>query len=192
MAKRGRKSRGKGKRTETPVEPSLTARMGPWLQENRDGLRFGVRFLLILLFFHIIFWDFIVTLEFPVAFTGRSLAFLLGLLGVECAVAGPRVLVEGFPLEIIYECTGIYSALVYLSLIMAYPTSLRNKAVGTVLGLPVLFAVNQLRLVFLSLTGIIYPPAFEFVHIYFWQVTVMVFVIIFWLVWFEKVVKDEG
>ncbi|HJH27410.1 MAG TPA: hypothetical protein C5S37_11785 [Methanophagales archaeon] len=66
---------------------------------------------------------------------------------------------------------------------MAYPTTLKNKGLGIAFGVPLLYAINIFRLVVLTLVGISYPDMFEFVHVYLWQASFIIFVVVIFLLW---------
>jgi archaeosortase B (VPXXXP-CTERM-specific) len=104
---------------------------------------------------------------------------------------------SGIDMEIIYECTGIYGIIVYSSAILAtwFPTY--EKLKGIIIGVPIIYGANILRLVFLFVASLIYPPAFEFLHTYFWQLFLIIVVVLLFYFWFRsnliksKVIKDE-
>jgi hypothetical protein len=43
----------------------------------------------------------------------------------------------------------------------------------------------------LILVGRYYAPAFDFMHLYFWQATMIVWITLVWLLWIMKVVRDD-
>jgi archaeosortase B (VPXXXP-CTERM-specific) len=104
---------------------------------------------------------------------------------------GKMVLFGGFAVEIIEECTGLYEMLIYAAAVMAFPTSLVKKGIGIALGVPILYAVNVGRIVFLLWVGRFYPQTFDFMHLYFWQATLILMITSVWLLWVFKVVRNE-
>jgi archaeosortase B (VPXXXP-CTERM-specific) len=99
---------------------------------------------------------------------------------------------DGFSVMIIDECTGMYELLVYAGCILAYPTTVSKKILGLVLGIPAMLGVNMVRLLFLSFVGILYPSMFSYVHYYLWQITFIFLIVMFMLLWIEKVVKNRN
>ena len=77
------------------------------------------------------------------------------------------VVFGGFSVQIIEECTGLYEILIYAAAVLAFPTTLVRKGIGIVLGAPLLYAVNVLRIAFLMFAGRFYPATFDFMHLYF-------------------------
>jgi len=93
---------------------------------------------------------------------------------------------SGIDMEIIYECTGIYGIIVYMSAILATWFPVYDKLKGILLGLPIIYGANILRLVLLFVASLIYPPAFEFLHTYFWQLFLIIVVVLLFYFWFRS------
>jgi archaeosortase B (VPXXXP-CTERM-specific) len=98
----------------------------------------------------------------------------------------------GFTVEIIEECTGLYETLIYAAAVFAFPTTLVKKGIGIALGVPILYAINVARIVFLVWIGRYYPETFDFMHLYFWQATLILMITSVWLLWIFKVVRHEA
>jgi len=96
---------------------------------------------------------------------------------------------HGFSVMIIEECTGIYEVLIFVAAVVAFPTGWRDKAIGLGLGVPLLYAFNVVRILFLIVVGHRWPDAFEFMHLYFWQATLIVMITSVWLLWINMVVR---
>lgn len=75
-----------------------------------------------------------------------------------------------------------------LLLCTGIPHFLEKKVVGLSFGIPILFAVNILRLVVVFITGMIRPDLFEYMHLYFWQIVLIIFVLMLCLVWLRLIV----
>jgi archaeosortase B (VPXXXP-CTERM-specific) len=105
---------------------------------------------------------------------------------------GTVIFFGGFAVEIIEECTGLYEMLIYSAAILAFPTTLVKKAIGIALGVPILYAVNVARIAFLVWVGRYYPETFDFMHLYFWQATLILMITSVWLLWIFKVVRHEA
>lgn len=115
---------------------------------------------------------------------------LLRLFGQPAILRGITMELPGFHFTIIYECTAIYSSLIYLSCILAYPAPLKRKASGVAWGIPIIAAVNILRVALLAFTGSRYPQYFEVLHGYFWQVTIILAVVALWVLWLMRISRD--
>jgi exosortase H (IPTLxxWG-CTERM-specific) len=103
------------------------------------------------------------------------------------------VVYEGFAVMIIEECTGLYEIVIFAAAVLAFPTTWRKRATGLLMGLPLLYFFNVLRIAVLILVGRYYPKYFDFMHLYFWQATLILMITSVWMLWIIKVVRtDEG
>ena len=125
--------------------------------------------------------------------TARLVFEILSLVGaaVEVSPVRPTVFLSGFPVTIIEECTGLYEALLLGAALLAYPTTWSKKALGFAIGWPLIYALNLARIVMLLAVGRWAPEAFDFLHIYFWQVTMILMVVFVLYVWVRWVVRAE-
>ncbi len=117
--------------------------------------------------------------------TALILASIFSLTGMDVAVEGTLLSVNGFTLNIIDECTAVFPVIIYCACILAYPTRLNAKCKGILIGVPVLYAVNLFRIFVLTLVGIYNPRMMEFVHVYLWQGSFIIFVVILFLIWLK-------
>ena len=160
-----------------------------YIEQNRDVIRFILLFIGFCTVFYLLFYRFMDYFSFLEDITASVLGFLLSLSGMDVTVNGNNVTLDGLGLRIIDECTAIFGAIVYLSCILAYPTNPGKKVIGIAFGFPALYAINMVRLVVLAVVGVSTPEAFEYVHTYLWQTIFIVFVIIIWLIWLDRVVR---
>ena len=149
---------------------------------NKEILRFIILFVFFSIFFYLLYYLFTDYISFTRNITTAILGFLLSPFG-ETVVNGTRLSFAGFSLEIIDECTAIFSAIVYCSCVLAYPTTLKKKGIGIGFGIPCLYAINIFRLTILVFVGIFSPDMFEFMHVYLWQASFIIFVVVIFLLW---------
>jgi archaeosortase B (VPXXXP-CTERM-specific) len=97
-----------------------------------------------------------------------------------------------FPVKIIEECTGLYEALLLGAAMLAFPTSWGKIALGFLIGFPLIYALNVGRIAMLLVVGRYWPAQFQFVHIYFWQVTMILIVVFVFYVWVRWVVRRDS
>ncbi len=105
---------------------------------------------------------------------------------------GDTVFYGSFAIEIIEECSGIYEALLLGAALLAFPTTWYKTAIGFAIGFPLIYAMNIARMALLLVVGRYSPEYFEFLHLYFWQVTMVLMVGSTWLLWVLWVVRGEG
>ena len=165
-----------------------TASLSDKINENRTLLKFGMLFVVFCTAFYA------VTRLTPSTFaplnnyTATTLGFLLQLLGMHPTVEGALLSAGGFSVKIIDECSALFVFILFSSFVLAYPTSLKNKAIGLIFGIPSLFVVNTLRLTVVFFAGLWRPDLFEYVHAYLWQTIMIILVFISCLAWLHYVV----
>jgi archaeosortase B (VPXXXP-CTERM-specific) len=81
--------------------------------------------------------------------------------------------------------------LIFSAAVLAFPTSWKKKAVGLLLGNPAIYLFNVVRIAMLIVVGRYWPGAFDFMHLYFWQATMIVMIVSVWLLWIIKVVRTD-
>ncbi|MBN1455774.1 MAG: exosortase H [Methanomicrobia archaeon] len=164
-------------------------------RENRDAITYVSLFIALCILFYLIYYYMTISNATALARVNEGTASILGgvfaLGGAQVAVDGPIVTISGFSMEIIDECTAIFSSIVYAACILAYPASLKNKGVGLALGVPALYAINIFRLVVITLVGLSAPQFFDFVHVYLWQASFIIFVVIIFLLWLKLLERLE-
>jgi archaeosortase B (VPXXXP-CTERM-specific) len=109
----------------------------------------------------------------------------------EVAVRNTMVVLMGFSVKIIEECTGVYEALIFSSAVLAFPTTWAKRGIGIGLGVPMIYGFNLLRIMVLIIVGKFFPESFDFMHLYFWQATLILMITSVWALWIFKVVIRE-
>jgi len=160
------------------------------VNQNKEVIQFIALFITFCIVFYLLYYYFMDRFAFLENITASILGLLLRIFGMDILVDGNTVDIVGhIRLQIIDECTAMFGSIVYISCVLAYPTDIQKKAIGIVLGIPCLYIINMVRLVILAFVGVLIPGLFEFVHTYLWQTIFIVFVIVVWLIWVDKVVK---
>jgi archaeosortase B (VPXXXP-CTERM-specific) len=123
--------------------------------------------------------------------TADVTGFFLNLLGLSTRVSGRIVSMPNFAIEVVGECTGLYEMLIFLAAMIAYPAGWKKKLIGAGLGIPLLYVINVVRMIFITVVGNWSPQTFDFMHMYFWQVAMILIIVSVWVLWIEKVVYHE-
>lgn len=123
--------------------------------------------------------------------TADVTGFFLKLSGLNVEVSGRIVSMPNFSIEVVGECTGVYEVLIFLAAMIAYPAGWVKKLTGAGLGIPLLYVVNIIRMVMITFIGNWSPATFDFLHLYFWQVAMILIILAVWILWIEKVVHRE-
>jgi len=131
-------------------------------------------------------------LGFFMALNTKIAAYLITLAGIENEVSSNHILIESRVLEVTLECTAIYIIAVFVSLVLAYPTSNINKAKGLLVGIPSIVLANFARLVVVAIVSEKYPAYFDYVHDYLWRIAFIMLTITIWFFWVEKERENES
>ena len=158
---------------------------GPYLRRNWSVVRAGLIFAACILVFMLAYsrltesalFDGIVTL------TARATASVLSLFDGDVQVSGIVVTSPGFTMGIIEACTGIVPMIIFVSAVLAYPSSVRQKAIGIALGILGIYAVNLVRTTTLFAVGAHFPGFFDTAHYLVWQSLMILAAVVFWLLW---------
>lgn len=156
-------------------------------------LRVGLFFVACALSLHMALW-FLIPVQtcYPLQKgTADVVTLLLNLLGIKAVCSGVTVTLPHGQWEVALECTSLSALIVFLSFIIAYPSSVRSKIVGNLVGLPLLMAANILRLVLLGWATAHLPRIAHYLHDYVWQIGFLILVAFLWIVWIDQVVKRE-
>ncbi|HSG29485.1 MAG TPA: hypothetical protein VLA34_13480 [Candidatus Krumholzibacterium sp.] len=97
----------------------------------------------------------------------------------------------GERLVVIAECTGIYTTIIYFSIVAAYPARIGEKLAGLLIGVPAIHLLNLVRMVFVSLVLYHKREMFDFFHGYIWQVGFVIFMLMLVIFWMAKIVKPR-
>jgi exosortase H (IPTLxxWG-CTERM-specific) len=119
-------------------------------------------------------------------------ARLVGLFSDAVRQSGIVVSYDGFAVQIITECTGLFESVILVSAVLAYRATWRERALGIAMGVGTLYLMNVLRIAFLLVVGRHAPDLFEFAHVYFWQTLLAIFITVIWLAWIHFFVSDEA
>jgi exosortase H (IPTLxxWG-CTERM-specific) len=88
-----------------------------------------------------------------------------------------------FSVTIYNGCNGLITSLIFISGVVAFPSGMRAKAVGILVGSLAIQAINQVRIVSLFYIGIYLPQFFNESHIFVWQSLVIIAGVAMWIVW---------
>lgn len=189
--KRKDKQTNRGEKTKKGKAPSARAK---W-KAHKAIIKFCLMFLGLLIVltttFPLLSDKFNPQLTWLMAVTADLTGFFLGLFGLTIRVSGRIVSMPNFAIEVVGECTGLYEMLIFLAAMIAYPANWTKKLIGAGLGIPLLYVINIVRMVFICLVGNWSPETFDFMHMYFWQVAMILIIVTVWVLWIEKVVHYE-
>ena len=192
MPKKTRAERRREKVQKTD-KPPLTERIPPFLSFKHPITRFCLLFLGLLVAFAILLSQKPIEQLFstPITtFIASQATWILKALGMDVYARGVSISGEGFSVEILGNCNAIFETMLFLSAIIAFPSSLKEKAIGGIVGTIFIYLLNLARVVILFLIGVYAPQYFDESHVYISQTIFIVMVAIFWLLWIGKGVKN--
>jgi archaeosortase B (VPXXXP-CTERM-specific) len=185
------KKKKEDKKTTKSKAQSAKAR----LKTNKRIIRFCLVFLGLLVVLTVTFpfisERFNPQLTWMMVATADITGFFLKMGGMEAEVSGRIVSLPNFSIEVVGECTGLYEMLIFLAAVIAYPAKSTSKLMGVGLGIPFLYVINIIRMVFITIVGNWSPNTFDFLHLYLWQVAMILIIVMVWILWIEKVVHRE-
>jgi len=150
---------------------------------------FGIYLVAVAIAYPLLTERWITPVKFMTTLTAQIDYAMLALVSDEATIDGNLVSLGSFGVRIIAECTGIFEVLIFLAAVLAYPTSWAKRAIGIGLGIPILYAFNVVRILVLIAVGRHWVELFDFMHLYFWQATLILMITSVWLLWIFKVVR---
>lgn len=153
-----------------------------------DAQRFGLRFFALLVLASVLTWfvslpDRLGPVQRLLAGSGTALAKLTG---GNSVVRGDQIAVGGLSIDINYECTGVYVALILVVFLFAYPAPWSRRLLGAAIGIAGLTIVNILRIAVLVRIAEMAPDLFGYFHEYVWQGVFLILVIAYAMSWVER------
>ena len=125
-------------------------------------------------------------------FTAGATGLLLNLTGQGVAVNGSVVSSPRFAFQVVDLCTAIMPMMIFTAAVLAFPSRIKEKALGLLLGLLGIFVVNEIRLVSLFYIGSYVPSIFNTTHLLVWQSLMILLAIGLWLLWVYKYVRTTS
>jgi exosortase H (IPTLxxWG-CTERM-specific) len=116
-------------------------------------------------------------------FVARCSRLCLGLIGVRTSGSGGTIVSPEFSVTIKNVCNGVEVMAIFFATTIGFPATIKGKLLGLLFGLPVIFLVNQIRVVALFVIGSKNPQVFEDFHFYYAQALVIIATVSVWLLW---------
>ena len=105
--------------------------------------------------------------------------------------SGPVVNYDGFNVIVIGECAGVMEFMIFGAALFAYPASWGKRLVGVLLGIPILFVFNVMRIIGLLFVGRYATEMFGLAHLYFWQAGTVLVIWGLWMAWIRFMVQVD-
>lgn len=88
-------------------------------------------------------------------------------------------------------CLGFGSSIIFISLILAYPAKLKHKLIFGFTGIIVIFILNIIRIVVLTIGQKNFPDSLDFWHHHGFKAMVFGFIFLIWMGFFYVIGKSE-
>jgi len=98
---------------------------------------------------------------------------------------------NGFGVTIEAGCNGVEASIFLVAVMLAFPSSWRQKLVGILLGTASVHILNLARIISLFYIGQWNKELFEWAHLYIWQALIMLDVLIVFLLWLRYLVRTQ-
>ncbi len=119
----------------------------------------------------------------------QATGWVLNVFGVHVDISGELILHKGFKARVVGECSAVFISVLPFSFFLSYPAPPVLRAAGILMGLPLLFGVNILRIVLVFMVGLTRPDLFAWVHLYIGQIfmiLVVIWICMVWLKWINR------
>lgn len=169
------------------------------LRRNRASVKFGLAFAGYLAALALIFEGFDgVFARFYLKPTSILASLLLKHLGVEAEIRFAN-LSEGFcdlllsdvTFKITNNCTGIFTCLIFVAGVLAYPSSAGQKFRGLLVGIPAFFIFGTTRLALMGFVAAVAPDYISLFHRYIMVVVGTGVALFLWMRWIDATLKPK-
>lgn len=123
--------------------------------------------------------------------TAQIVSSILNTMGIQNIVDRNIICLHNDTWNVTSECTAINAVFLFIAFILAYSSTFKSKAFGLISGIPLILAVNILRLVVLGWVTEYWPKHAHLFHDYVWETIFLFFIILLWFIWINLVVSRE-
>ena len=184
MTKSGK---SKQKPKQKKQKPSITKVLQPWWKDKNPVLLFVLGFIVIISVLYVgkVFID-QGAYQPILQFNAQIAHFILSIVGLQTAVSDATISSDRFSMTVVNGCDATDAVMIFLAVVLAFPSRWKDKLIGCLVGTAFLFTVNVFRVIILFIVGIYYPDWSELMHI---EVMQFVFILLalacfaLWIKW---------
>ena len=127
--------------------------------------------------------------EGGIRLTLGTLQLVLGAFGTRVQRVESSLFAAGTGIEIVSACSPHMPFLIFAAVILAFPASWKQRAIGLVLGAVVIHLFNTIRII--TLIGVLAwrRTWFDFVHVYLWQTGTIFIVFATFALWISLLAR---
>jgi exosortase/archaeosortase family protein len=159
---------------------------------NRQFLKIALLFCLSVTILNLSLWFWSEKLRFFDIFTASVITKLMHLSGLQALRIEKIIYIANDTWKVTTECTALFIMVIYSSFIVAYPSSLKEKGIAFLIGLPFIFAANITRLFVMAWIDKLKPEWSRGFHGYGWQVGFIIMVVVMWMLWTDWISGREN
>jgi exosortase/archaeosortase family protein len=120
---------------------------------------------------------------------------VLNVFGFGTQTTNTDIFSSTFSISVKQGCDAIEPIAIFTFAILLFPVSFRTKAFGLLAGVPLLWVLNQIRIISLFMFGLYSPTLFEIMHVQVWQalfIAITLATLLYWIVWALRSDKVTG
>lgn len=117
---------------------------------------------------------------------------VLGFFEKGLVVRGTTISGRCFAVDIHNGCNGLEATLFLVAAVIAFPATLRLRAIGTAAGVVIVQLANLIRIVSLFLIGCYKPQWFQAFHLAIWQTIIFAIAVGFFLIWTRRATTPDA
>ncbi len=130
------------------------------------------------------------TIEPFLGFNAQLATDIWNLFDNSVSAEGTLISSSDFNFEVTAECTSIGPTAILLSAIIAWPSTIKEKIKGIIVGATALFIINLIRILTLFYIGSHFPNHLDLFHYYIWQGIIVLLALGLWAFWMDKMVQS--
>lgn len=130
------------------------------------------------------------TIEPFLGFNAQLATDIWNLFDNSAIITNTAISSSDFNFEVTAECTSIGPTAILLSAIIAWPSTIKEKIKGIIVGAVALFIINLIRMLTLFHIGSHFPNQLDLFHYYVWQGIIVLLALGLWVFWMDKMVQS--
>lgn len=112
-----------------------------------------------------------------------SVFFINTFTNIQAIADGAKIISSNIRLSVLNGCDGIDTMIILLSAVLAYRTKYRAKLTGVIIGLLMLYSLNQIRIISLFIILPYNKPWFHAIHNYIGPTLIILLTLIYFYIW---------
>jgi exosortase/archaeosortase family protein len=175
-------------------DPGAAAEAQTQRPERDPWLRFAIGFGSLALLSELVYYGFALdsqAMRVYLEVLARISATILERLTDGIQVRGTLISGSLFSVEIAQGCDAYRICALLAAAMLAFPASWRQKAIGLVLGLLWLNALNFVRICGLYFIGGLHYPEFHRAHVIYFPIFLILMTVVAWIAWVRWVTRDD-